>query len=171
MTPRASMLSLGLALMLTTTVGCFGPKWGTASADPGVLTIGPATFAPGSGVTPGVLDKCKVERDLAKAIAQRSPIPVALTEDPSGGAQVLRLDITSVFAPSGGRYSGPKQLVVHGEVVNAGNVLASFDVRRSTTRSVGTCKMLDHVTNAISKDVKKWLKKSPSIGAQLGELR
>lgn len=171
MTTRASTLSLGLALMLTTTVGCFGPKWGTASADPGVLTIGPATFGPNSGVTPAVQEKCKVERDLAKAIAQRSPIPVALTEDPSGGAQVLRLEITSVFAPSGGRYSGPKQLVVHGEVISATQVLASFDVRRSTTRSTGTCKMLDNVTTAISKDVKKWLKKPPSTGAQLGELR
>lgn len=170
MTTRSSMLFLGLALTLTTT-GCFGPKWGSASADPSVLTIGPATFAAGSGVTPAVQDKCKVERDLAKAIAKRSPIPVALTEDPSGGAQVLRLEITSVFAPSGGRYSGPKQLVVHGEVISATQVLASFDVRRSTVRSTGTCKMLDNVTTAISKDVKKWLKKAPSTGAQLGELR
>jgi hypothetical protein len=170
MTTRSSTLFLGLALMLTTT-GCFGPKWGSASADPSVLTIGPATFHPNSGVTEAVRDKCKVDRDLAKAIAQRSPIPVALTEDPSGGAQVLRLEITSVFAPSGGRYSGPKQLVVHGEVVSGEQVLASFDDRRSTTRSTGTCKMLDNVTTAISKDVKKWLKKSPSTGAQLGELR
>lgn len=171
MTTRSSTLSLGLALMLTTTVGCFGPKWGAASADPGVLTIGPATFGPNSGVTPAVQDKCKVERDLAKAIAQRSPVPVALTEDPSGGAQVLRLEITSIFAPSGGRYSGPKQIVVHGEVISDTQVLASFDARRSTTRSTGTCKMLDNVTTAISKDVKKWLKKPPSTGAQLGELR
>lgn len=171
MITRASTLSLGLALMLTTSVGCFGPKWGSASADPGVLTIGPATFGPNSGITPEVEKKCKIERDLAKAIAKRSPIPVALTEDASGGAQVLNLEITSVFAPSGGKYSGPKQLVVHGEVVSGGTVLGSFDARRSTVRSMGTCKMLDHVTTALSKDVKKWLKKPPSTGAQLGELK
>lgn len=169
MTTRASTLSFALALLLTT--GCFGPKWGSASADPSVLTIGPATFHPNSGVTEAVRDKCKVDRDLAMAIAKRSPIPVALTEDPTNGAQVLRLEITSIFAPSGGRYSGPKQIVVHGEVISAGQILASFDARRSTVRSTGTCKMLDNVTTAISKDVKKWLKQPPSTGAQLGELK
>jgi hypothetical protein len=170
MTTRSSTVSLGLALMLTTTAGCFGPKWGAASADPTVLTVGPAMFAADSEVTQAVRDKCKVDRDLAKAIAERSPMPVALTENLSGGAQVLQLTITKIFAPSGGRYSGPKQMVVHGEIINNGVVTASFDDRRSTTRSVGTCKMLDHVTTAISKDVKKWLK-SPSVGAQLGELK
>jgi hypothetical protein len=170
MTTRSSTLPLGLALMLTMTTGCFGPKWGPASADPGVMTVGPAMFAPDSGVTEAVRDKCKADRDLAKAIAERSPTPVALTEDPTNGARVLQLVITHVFAPSGGRYSGPKQLVVHGEIIQGGVVVASFDDRRSTMRSVGTCKMLDHVTTAISKDVKKWLKK-PSTGAQLGELK
>lgn len=170
MTTRSSTLSLGLALMLTSTLGCFGPKWGAASADPTVLTIGPAMFAADSGVTEAVRDKCKVDRDLAKAIAKRSPVPVALTENLSGGAQVLQLQITSVFAPSGGRYSGPKQMVVHGEIISNGVVTSSFDDRRSTMRSTGTCKMLDNVTTAISKDVKKFLK-SPTVGAQLGELK
>jgi hypothetical protein len=170
MTKRSSTVSLALAIMLTTTVGCFGPKWGPASADPSVLTIGPATFGPTSGVTEAVRDKCKADRDVAKQIAERSPVPVALTEDPGNGASVLRLDIVSIFAPSGGRYSGPKQIVLHGEIVTNGQMTASFDDRRSTMRSTGTCKMLDNVTTAISKDVKKWLKK-PSIGAQLGELK
>jgi hypothetical protein len=164
------MASMGLALMLTTTVGCFGPKWGPPSVDPSVLTIGPATFAADSGVTPAVRDKCKVDRKLPEAIAGRSPVPVVLADNASNGAQVLRLEVTSIFAPGGGRYSGPKQIILHGEIIKAGQVTASFDDRRSTMRSVGTCKMLDNVTKAISKDVKKWLK-APGIGAQLGELK
>jgi hypothetical protein len=170
MTTRSSKVSLGLAIMLTTTVGCFAPKWGPASADPSVMTVGPATYAKDSGVTEAVHEKCKVDRDLAKAIAQRSPVPVALTEDPRNAARLLRLEVTSIFAPSGGRYSGPKQVTLYGEIIQDGVVSASFTTKRSTMRSVGTCKMLDHVTTAISKDVKKWLKK-PGMAAQLGELK
>jgi hypothetical protein len=170
MTTSCSSLSLVLALLLTTASGCFGPKWGSASADPSVLTIGPATFAEDSGVTPAVRDKCKVDRELPEAIATRSPTSAVLANDPSSGARVLRLEITSIFAPGGGRYSGPKQIVLHGEILEGGQVTASFDDRRSTMRSVGTCKMLDHVVTAISKDVRKWLR-APSAGAQLGELK
>lgn len=159
-----------LALLLATSLGCFGPKWGTASPDAKVLTIGPATFAADSGLTDAVRDKCEPDRELAEDIAARAQLPVALATDPSGGARVLRLEVSSIFAPSGGRYSGPKQIVLHGEIVEAGGVVASFDVRRSTMRSTGTCKMLDHVTDAIAKDVGKWLK-APSMGAQLGELK
>jgi hypothetical protein len=144
MSTISSKVSLGLAIMLTTTVGCFAPKWGPASADPSVMTVGPATYAKDSGVTEAVHEKCKVDRDLAKAIAQRSPVPVALTEDP--------------------------QVTLYGEIIQDGVVQASFTDKRSTMRSVGTCKMLDHVTTAISKDVKKWLKK-PGMAAQLGELK
>jgi hypothetical protein len=165
-----SSLSLGLTLLLTTSLGCFGPKWGTASPDAAVLTIGPATFSEDSGVTEAVRDKCEPDRELAEDIAARVKTPVALANDPSGGARVLRLEVTSIFAPSGGRYSGPKQIVLHGEIIEAGEVIASFDVKRSTMRSVGTCKMLDHVTDAIAKDVGNWLK-APTLGAQLGELK
>ena len=168
-TRLSSTLPLGLALLLTTTLGCFGPKWGTASPDVKVLTIGPATFAPDSGVTEAVRDKCEVDRELAKDIAGRIKGPVALANDPSGGGRVLRLEITSIFAPSGGRYSGPKQIVLHGEIIEGGQVVASFDDRRSTLRAVGTCKMLDLFTDAIAKDVGKWMK-APTMGAQLGEL-
>jgi hypothetical protein len=170
MSTRSSKVFLGLAIMLTTTVGCFGPKWGPASADPSVMTIGPAIYGKESGVTEAVQKKCKVDRDLAKAIAQRSPIPVALTEDPRNAARVLRLEITSIFAPSGGRYSGPKQVTVYGEIIQDDVVQASFTDKRSTMRSTGTCKMLDNVTTKISKDVKKWLKK-PGMAAPLGEMK
>jgi hypothetical protein len=108
-----------------------------------VLTIGPASFAENSGVTSAVRDKCKVQEELPEE---------------------------SIFAPGGGRYSGPKQIVAHGDVIEAGQVTASFDVKRSTTRATRTCAMLDKVNTAISKDVKKWLKK-PQMGAQLGELK
>jgi hypothetical protein len=166
----SSSLSLALALVLTPTLGCFGPKWGTASPDVKVLTIGPATYAPDSGVTDAVREKCEVHREVAKDIAGRVKTPVALAEDPTGGGRVLKLEITKVFAPSGGRYSGPKQVALHGEILEGGQVTASFDVQRSTTRAVSTCNMLDIVTDVIAKDVGKWMK-APTMGAQLGELK
>jgi hypothetical protein len=159
-----------LTLSLMTMLGCFGPKWGAPSVDPNVLTIGPTAFGETSGVTPAVRDKCKVQEELPEEIAARSPVPVALAKTPEGAARVLQLTITSIFAPGGGRYSGPKQIVLHGEIVQSGQVTASFDVKRSTTRATRTCAMLDKVNTAISKDVKKWLK-DPKVGAQLGELK
>lgn len=165
MNTRTALLA-GFVLLMT---GCFGPKWGTASPDARVTTIGPATFAPGSGVTQDVLDQCKLDRKLPKEIGKRSKTPVALAEDPTTGATVLTLQITKIIAPGGGHYSGPKQILLHGELFNAGQTYR-FDVQRSTLRGSGTCSMLQIVTEAIGKDVGKWLKK-PQDGAQLGELK
>jgi hypothetical protein len=166
----ASSATLLLALSLTTSLGCFGPRWGPPSVDPNVLTIGPATFGETSGVTEAVRDKCKVQEELPEEIASRSPVPVALAENTEGAARLLNLEITSIFAPGGGRYSGAKQIVVHGEIVQSGQVTASFDVKRTTTRATRTCAMLDKIQTAISKDVNKWLK-NPKMGAQLGEMK
>lgn len=149
--------------------GCFGPKWGTASPDARVTTIGLATFTPESGVTQDVLDQCKVERKLPKEIGSRSKTPVVLAEDTTGGATVLTLTINKIVAPGGGHYSGPKQMRVHGELHNGDNLI-SFDVERATLRGSGTCSMLEIVMDAIGKDVGKWLKK-PVNGAQLGDLK
>jgi hypothetical protein len=157
------------ALALTLMTGCFGPKWGTASPDARVTTIGLATFAPESGVTQNVLDECKLERKLPKAIGERSKTPVALAEDTTGGATILSLEIVKIVAPGGGHYSGPKQIRLHGDLHNGGQVY-SFDVERSTLRGSGTCNMLGIVVDAIAKDVGKWLKK-PVNGAQLGDLK
>lgn len=164
---------LALVLALAPSLGCFGPKWGTANPDVGVLTIGPATFAPDSGVVDSVRDKCDVQHELPEEIGKRAKqkkVPVALAEDTSGAGRVLRLEVTNIFAAKGGRYSGPKQITLHGEVLVGGQITSSFDVRRGTMRAVGTCKMIDLVNEAIAKDVGKWLK-SPSMGAKLGELK
>ena len=167
LTFTTSLLSLALASSL----GCFGPKWGAASTNPDVLTIGPATFAEDSGVTPAVVEKCDLQHELPEEISRRAPVATALANDPSAGAAVLTLEVTKIVATGGGRYSGPKQLDVHGEMISGGHVIGSFDVRRTTMRSVSTCNMLDHVVDAIAKkDVKKWLK-SPTVGAKLGEFK
>jgi hypothetical protein len=169
MRPRLS--SLALALLLAPALGCFGPKWGTANPDVGVLTIGPASFAADSGVVDSVRDKCDVQHELPEAIAKRAKkVPVALAEDTSSAGRALRLEVTNIFAAKGGRYSGPKQITLHGEIIVGGQTTSSFDVRRGTMRAVGTCKMIDLVNKAIAKDVGKWLK-SPTSGAKLGELK
>jgi hypothetical protein len=162
---RAASIALALTLM----TGCFGPKWGTASPDARVTTIGTASFAPESGVTQDVLDQCKLERKIPKAIGKRSKSPVVLAEDTTGGATILKLVVTKIVAPGGGHYSGPKQVRLHGDLYNGGQVY-SFDVERATLRGSGTCNMLEIVVDAIGKDVGKWLKK-PVNGAQLGDLK
>jgi hypothetical protein len=148
-------------------------QWSSASPDPGVINLHPATFAPGSGVREEVLAECGVERDIPERIARWSPVPVVLAEPSSGGARVLELEVRHIFAPGGGPLSGPKSMTVHGELTEAREggrvVVGSFDVRRTTTRGTGTCEMLDIVADAIAKDVRRWLA-HPSLNAPLGEL-
>src|SRR5690606_7526934 len=112
-TRLTSIVPLGVALLLTSTLGCFKPKWGTASPDPNILTIGAATYSSDADVSKGVFEKCEPHLEVAEEIATRAKVPAVLANEPSGGGKVLRLQITSIFAPKGGRYSGPKQIVLH----------------------------------------------------------
>jgi hypothetical protein len=157
-----------LACATSTTPG--GPqRWSVASPDPAVLTMAPATFSDSSGIREAVLTECKLEFEIPERIAKQVPGEVALAENPEGGARVLQLEVTNILAPGGGVMSGQKSLTLHGELVEGGAVVASFDARRTTSRGAGTCEMLGIVVDAIAEDLRPWLA-APSVDAKLGEL-
>jgi hypothetical protein len=166
-------IALLSSLFACVTIVAYPTHWTPASSHPNVINLTPARFAPGSGVTEAVLAECGVERDLPQMIARWSPVPVTLAEQPVGGVRVLDLQVTHILAPGGGPWSGPKSMTVHGELheVRAEGwvTVASFDVRRTTTRGRGTCEMLDVIVDAIAKDVRPWLG-YPTLNARLGEL-
>lgn len=182
--PRANavdMLRLGLAVSLASLVlACAAPQrtampWSSASSDPEIVNLTPVTFASDSGATQAVQTECDLQHRLPEWIAQYTPVPVVLAQAPSGAVRVLALTITGTLAPGGGTWSGPKQLKVHGDLIQNAMVIASFDVQRTTmvggwASGGGTCEVLDYISEAIAKDIRPWLSR-PTPGALLGELR
>lgn len=149
--------------------------WSSASPDPQVISVLPARFAPDSGVTEAVVLECDVPHRLPEWIAHYTPVPVALALTPTNGAKVLDMTVTYIWAPGGGTWSGPKQLDVHGELIENDAVIASFDVQRTTVTGGwaaggGTCEVLDYISESIAKDIRPWLA-NPTHAALLGELR
>jgi hypothetical protein len=148
--------------------------WTAASANPQVINVTRASFAPGSGVTDAVLAECGLEWKIPEYIAAWSPVPVVLAHDPTGAARLLTLEVRHVLGPGGGRWTGPKSMSIYGELLEPTGEgewqrVASFHARRTTTRGRGTCEMLEVVANAIGRDVRPWLAR-PSLNTPLGEL-
>lgn len=164
----AASLSLGCVVVVTAPT-----SWTPASPDPAVLNLLPASFVPGSGVTDAVLAECDVEHELPEMLARYSPVPVVLASSHEGATRVLTLTVTQMVAPPGGAFTGPKLMNVRGDMQQLGpegwQTIASFRVRRTTTRGVGTCGMLEVIADAMGRDVRPWLEQ-PSMDALLGEL-
>jgi hypothetical protein len=166
-----SLVSIAAAALLgACVVVVSGPTtWTPASPDPGVVNLSKATFASNSGVTEAVLAECGLDRKIPQMIARWSPVPTVLAEQSVGGGRVLTLQVTQILAPGG----GPKSVTMHGELQEARSdgwqTIASFDVRRTTTRGGRTCEMLDIIVDAMAKDIRPWLA-SPTLNAPLGEL-
>jgi hypothetical protein len=170
----ASLLTLALV------VTCAAPRrsymrWSSASLDPQIVNIVPLRFAPDSGATTAVMTECDLQHLLPEWIIQYTPVPVVLAVEPDDAPRLLQLTVTSILAPGGGTWTGAKQIVVHGELIEQGQVVASFDVQRTTlvggwAAGGGTCEVLDYISESIAKDVRPWLLQ-PTQGALLGELR
>jgi hypothetical protein len=175
---RAAIVTTFITLALVAT--CRAPHttalpWSSASLDPQVVNVVPAKFADGSGVTEAVLHECDLEHLLPEWVAQYTPVPIVLAVSPTDGTRILELTVTSILAPPGGTWTGIKQLVVHGDLIEGGQVIASFDAQRTTmaggwAAGGGTCEVLDYVSESIAKDIRPWLA-NPTPGALLGELR
>jgi hypothetical protein len=162
------LLTLGALASCDTSHPGGGLIWTVASPDPAVVNITPATFAQGSGVTDEVLAECGLDRKIPEELVHHTPVPVVLAETPAGGARVLDISVTNIIAPPGGAWSGPKSMTLHGELVQGGVVVASFDARRTTTRGHQTCEMLGIILDALAGDIRPWLA-SPTLNARLGE--
>lgn len=171
---RALGTSLAVLLVAASSLACDGGtnppgglQWTAASTDPNVLNLTQTTFAEGSTVTDAVRAECGLERRIPEQIARNSPIPVALAVTPDGPT-TLHTTVTYILGHGGGGFSGPKSITIHGELVQGGAVVASFDARRTTMRGGGTCDQLRVVADAIGKDVRPWLA-APTLNAKLGE--
>lgn len=140
-----------------------------------VVTISELTpFAEDSGATDNVKRECAMEERLPKYLKSYSKkhTDIEFTSEPldSVEGKVLFMEITHVFAPGGGGYSGAKNVEVEGELRENGEVIASFMVDRSALFGMtpGTCSMLKRVAKKIGDDIAGWLK-APEMDAMLGD--
>jgi len=140
-----------------------------------VVTISQFTpFSEDSGATDNVKEECGFEERLPKYLKSEAKkvADIVFTTEPldSVEGKVLYMEITHVFAPGGGGYSGAKNVEVEGELRENGEVIASFTVDRAALFGMtpGTCSMLKRVAKKIGEDLAEWLE-APEMDSMLGD--
>lgn len=88
-------------------------------------------------------------------------------------ARLLKVAISNVQGFGGGAWSGAKVVMIEGELLKNGEVIATFRGRRSTGGGAfaafkGTCSLLGRTVKALGSDVALWLQ-NPVMGAHIGE--
>jgi hypothetical protein len=161
-----------LAVFLTAIVAV---SWlSPAQAD--TVTIAKSVpFAEDSGATDNVKEECEMQTRLPEYIRKegKRKVDVELAEgslDDVAG-KVLHLEITNVFAPGGGAYSGSKSVIVAGELKEDGELIASMTVRRHSLIGMmpGTCSIMKRIVKKLGEDIAIWLA-APTMDAELGDL-
>ena len=163
--------------LVTATILAFVPASLADKAPAAVVTVSQAApYAENSGVADVVKNECQLDTRLPEFIrdfAKDDP-KVVLTADPleKAGGRVLVLQISSVTGLSGGAWSGPKSVVVKGELKEGGKVIGSFTAARFSTGGAfavlkGTCTIFGRCIKTLGQDIAGWLKK-PTMNARLG---
>ena len=147
-----------------------------SAAQADTITIAKSiSFAEDSGASEAVIDECKMQTRLPEYIKKegKRKVDIELSEDPLEAAEgkVLHLEITNVFAPGGGIYSGSKSVIVAGELQESGEVIGSMTVRRHSVMGMmpGTCSIMKRITKKLGEDIAIWLA-APTMSAELGDL-
>jgi hypothetical protein len=141
-----------------------------------VVTIAELTpFAEDSGVTDNVKRECGMEKRLPEYLKSNAKkhTKIVFTSEPldSVEGRVLFMEITNVFAPGGGAYSGSKSVIVAGELKEDGELIASMTVRRHSLIGMmpGTCSIMKRIVKKLGEDIAIWLA-APTMDAELGDL-
>jgi hypothetical protein len=130
-------------------------------------------FAPGSGATPAVVDRCELQTRLPSYLSEASS-RIELVDGRIGArGRVLDLKISSVRAPGGGVFSGRKWLTVTGFLRADGREIGSFTAARHSVGGaagvfIGNCGILNRAARVIAQDIAAWLE-APTKGALLGD--
>lgn len=110
-------------------------------------------------------------------------MPLTLVEESKGSVKIaeqnfdivtnkkLMLVATHLHAIGGGRFTGPKWLVLDGKLTEGGKLLGNFEARRQTiSGSYGACSTLESLSEEIAEDIVEWLK-TPGLNAKLGDAK
>jgi len=133
------------------------------------------SFVADSGASQDVIDECEMQTRLPEYIKKegKRKVDVELSKEPLEDAEgkVLHLEITNVFAPGGGIYSGSKSVIAAGELKENGEVIASMTIRRHSAMGMmpGTCSIMKRISKKMGEDIADWLAE-PTMNAELGDL-
>lgn len=118
-----------------------------------------------------VRKECNWNTTMPRYLAKESDGRVKVAEqnfDTITGKRLM-LVATNLHTLGGGSWTGPKWLVLEGKMTEGGKLLGNFEVRRQTIRgSMRACGTLESLSEEITEDILKWLKK-PSLNAKLGD--
>jgi hypothetical protein len=157
------------AVVLAVTMGFAVTAWAG-----GVKIQNPVPYARNAEVRATVRAECQVGQKLASYLEQFGDDVELVTGAPGGSGRVLQVEITDVFAPGGGVFSGPKWMQVKGTLKQNGEVLGSFRAKRVSTGAFtgfsGTCGVLARCARSIAQDIAAWLG-NPGKGSLLGNAR
>jgi len=157
------------ALVLGVVTGFAGTAWAG-----GVKVQNPVPYASQAEVRQQVRVECLLGEKLASYINQFADDVELVEGAPGGSGRVLHMEITDVFAPGGGAFSGPKWMQVKGTLKQDGKLLGSFRAKRVSSGAFtgfsGTCGILAKCTRAVAEDISNWLA-NPGKGSLLGDAR
>ena len=148
----------------------------TVQAAGGTLTVPKKiAFQKGASIPDAVRKECGLEEKAAEAVrndmtGRFDKVVSADNVSSKSAGKALEMHITSVLAPGGGPWSGPKTVTIQGTLWENGKVLGNFTATRYTTRGHGTCGMLERDTKEIAEDIGNW-SLSPSKDALLGDAK
>ena len=134
----------------------------------------PIEFANRGDVRDAVLDECRLQEKLQQFITEFSAAR-NITIEPSNGSvdgasgKVLVIEITDVYAPGGGAYSGGKAVTIEGELTENGASLGNLRARRISGGGAfaafkGTCDILGRDVQTLGDDVSQFLVDPGEIG-------
>jgi len=120
-----------------------------------------------------VRKECNWNTTMPRYLAKESEGRVTVAEQNIDAMTDKRLTLvaTNLHTAGGGGFSGPKWLVLTGELKEGGKLIGNFEARRQTIRgSMQGCGTLNSLSEEISGDILKWLK-APSLNAKLGDAK
>lgn len=148
---------------------------GFASAGDVLYVPAKFSFMKDIRISENVRTECGLEQFLADDVADNAHglYKKVVREQPSGSYDIIEVEITEVFGPGGGAWSGPKNMNIRGTLKSSsGKSLGSFTASRFSTGGAfggfkGTCGILRRISKALGKDVAKFLA-APEEGMRMG---
>jgi hypothetical protein len=132
-----------------------------ASADGEILIARNIPYATDDIGNASIRAECDWTRTLSENIINFSKGKITGTDQKLDAlpGKVLDIKVVRVHAFGGGAYSGSKWASIHGDLIESGKIIRSFDFTRITTFSfhITACGSLGKISSALAKDVNKWV--------------
>jgi hypothetical protein len=148
-------------------LGLAGECGGTKNPGNAEVSVDTPEYTADSHAPPEVSGKCKFEHELASQITKASPKAAI------GGTAGKRLTLKIIHVRGADETSdGEISVIVEGELLDGGNAIGSFKLRRAAMHGVmggmgGVCRGLDDIAAIMAEDIAIFIDE-PKMNADLG---